>query len=268
MKVRYNILPLFLFAMAMLLDLGGQRLFGQVESMQEGWNILNQRKGFLYKEELAGNFTLHSNGYVLSIVKGDIETYYRTKYKFLSFGNIKHPREFNQSVRYQGTASAFNNFTFGKRNSFFALRGGIGFKRYLSEKAKRKGVAVAIDYAGGASIGILKPYYLTVSYQQDGIPTRRAIKYSEETEDLFLDVTRILDSGSLLRGIGESRILPGLFAKLGVSFDIGATDEYIKAIEVGIMADQYFQKVPIMVLEENNSLFLNLYLTLQFGKRN
>jgi len=244
------------------------RLSGQGEPPQETWNLVNQRKGFIYKRELSGGFSLHSNGYVLSLIKGRVETYYRTRYQFLSFGNIKHPREFNQSVRYQGTASAFNNFTFGKRNSFFALRGGIGFRRYLSEKARRKGVAVALDYAGGASLGILKPYYLTVSYQQDGIPTRRAIKYTEETEDLFLDVTRILDSGSLLKGIGESKLLPGLFAKVGVSFDIGATDEYIKAIEVGIMADQYFQRVPIMVLEENNSLFLNLYLTLQFGKRN
>ena len=243
-------------------------LLAQESSPEEAWNIVNQRKGLLYKEELSGGFSLHSNGYMISVVKGDIETYYRTKYKFLIFGNIKHPREFNQSVRYQGTASAFNNFTYGKRNSFFSLRGGLGYKRYLSEKAKRKGVAVAIDYAGGASIGFLKPYYLTVSYQQDGIPTRRAIKYSEETKDLFLDVTRILDSGSLLKGIGESKIVPGIYAKLGVSFDIGATDEYIKAIEVGIMADQYLQRVPIMVLEENSSLFLNLYLTLQFGKRN
>ena len=241
--------------------------FGQEAPPVEGWSILNQRKGVLYKEELSGNFTLHSNGYAISVVQGKVETYYRTRYRFLTFGNIKHPREYNQSVRYQGTASAFNNFTFGKRNSLFALRGGIGFKRYLSEKAKRKGVAVAIDYAAGANIGILKPYYLTVSYQQDGIPTRRSIKYTEDTRDLFLDVTRILDSGSVLRGLGESKILPGIFVKLGFHFDIGATDEYIKALEVGIMADQYFSKVPIMVLEENNSMFLNLYLTLQFGKR-
>lgn len=257
-KIAFTILVSMLF----LFD-----AFGQDAPPVEGWSILNQRKGFLYKEELSGSFTLHSNGFALSIVKGKVETYYKTRYKFLTFGNIRHPREYNQSVRYQGTASAFNNFTFGKRNSLFALRGGIGFKRYLSEKAKRKGVAVAIDYAAGANIGILKPYYLTVSYQQDGIPTRRSIKYSEETRDLFLDVTRILDSGSIIRGIGESKILPGLFAKFGFHFDIGATDEYIKALEVGLMVDQYFTEVPIMVLEENNSMFLNLYLTLQFGKR-
>jgi len=232
-----------------------------------GWSVMGQRKGFLYKTELAGNITMHTNGYILSLVDGEVETYYRTKYRFLSFGNLKHPREFNQSVRYQGTASAFNNFTYAKRNSMFALRAGLGYKRYISEKAKRKGVAVAIDYAGGASLGILKPYYLTVTYQEDGIPTRRAIKYSEENEDLFLDVTRILDSESWHKGIWESRLSPGIFAKLGLHFDIGATDEYIKALEVGIMVDQYFTKIPIMVTEENSSTFVNLYLTLQFGKR-
>lgn len=229
--------------------------------------MLNQQKGFVYNKETSGNISLHTNGFLVSLVLGEVETYYRTRYRFLSFGNIKHPREYNQSVRYQGTASAFNNFTYGKRNSLFALRGGIGYKRYLSEKSKRNGVAVAIDYAGGASLGILKPYYLTVSYQQDGNPIRKNIKYSEENEDLFLDITRILNSGSVLRGLGESRILPGIFAKVGMHFDIGATDEYIKALEVGIQADQYFTNVPIMVLEENNSLFINLYLTLQFGKR-
>jgi hypothetical protein len=268
MPLRHVHILLTLAAFWVALCLAPGQLLSQGEPMGDAWGQLNQRKGLLYKEELSGNFTLHSNGYVLSVVKGEIETYYRTKYRFISFGNIRHPREFNQSVRYQGTASAFNNFTFGKRNSFFALRGGIGYKRYLSEKAKRKGVAVAIDYAAGANIGILKPYYLVVSYQEDGIPTRRNIKYSEEYEDLFLDVTRILDSGSLFKGIGESRILPGIYAKLGLHFDIGATDEYIKALEVGIQMDQYFTRVPIMVREENSSLFLNLYLTLQFGKRN
>ena len=40
------------------------------------------------------------------------------------------------------------------------LRVGMGAKRYFSEKAKRKGIAIGINYQAGVSLGLLKPYYL------------------------------------------------------------------------------------------------------------
>ncbi len=68
-------------------------------------------------------------------------------------------------------------------------------------------------------------------------------------------------------------MVPGLNFRAALHFDWGAYDEFVKALEAGIMADFYFKKIPIMVESpsvpnaENRAFFINLYLTLQLGKR-
>jgi len=41
----------------------------------------------------------------------------------------------------------------------------------------------------------------------------------------------------------------------------------VKALEIGIMFDIFFKKVPIMVIDNNQPFFLNGYIILQLGKR-
>jgi hypothetical protein len=62
-------------------------------------------------------------------------------------------------------------------------------------------------------------------------------------------------------------ILPGIYGRAGVHVDWGAFDEYLKAVEAGIMLDIFPKKVPIMVNEENRPFFLNFYISAQLGKR-
>ena len=68
-------------------------------------------------------------------------------------------------------------------------------------------------------------------------------------------------------------IIPGFHAKAGIHLDWGAFDEFVKAIEAGIMLDVFVKRVPILVENvdivnaENRPFFLNLYLNIQLGKR-
>jgi hypothetical protein len=229
-------------------------------------------RGILYKEETCFDAAIHSNGFYIGANFGKIMTYYKTRYYHLGLGVLKHPKEFRQPVNFQsGTAliKTSSAFTFGKRNNLLVLRGGMGEKRYFSEKAKRKGVAVGVSYEGGASLGILKPYYLEISRVEPGgvkdvVSTE---KYSEENRDFFLDENRILGSTNFFKGINEVSIVPGFHAKIAMHFSMGAFDEYVKAVEVGLMLDGYFRKVPIMILERDQSLFFNAFISVQFGKR-
>jgi hypothetical protein len=52
-----------------------------------------------------------------------------------------------------------------------------------------------------------------------------------------------------------------------VHLDWGAFDEFLRALEVGIQLDIYPKKLPIMVNSENRPYFMNLYVSLQLGKR-
>lgn len=224
-------------------------------------------KGVVYQDEYALNFTLHSNGLRIGFDKGTIKTYYKTSYYHFDIGYLRHPKEIRQSLNYQTTLDISNSYTYGKQNSFFMARGGFGTKRYFSEKTKHKGVAVGLNYEIGPTLGFLKPYYLIFAYRVDGIRQVAEIKYSEADEDLFLDETRIQGKAGFFKGLDELKVYPGIHAKIGTHFALGAFEKYVTALEAGIMVDVFLQEVPIMVIENNRRLFLNVYLTLQLGKR-
>jgi len=231
---------------------------------------MNSDVGIIYNQEFALGLRLHTNGFAISGTFGKLKTYYLTKYFQFELGELKHEKEFRQSF---DTPSSLNGrisraFKYGKQNNLYVLRAGVGGKRYFSEKAKHKGVAFGISYEGGATLGLLKPYYLELR----GGDGRMSIstKYSEDTAARFLDIYSIQGSSSWAKGFGELSVLPGVHGKFAVHFDWGAYDEYLKSLEAGIMVDVFSRKAPIMVDTdnvENNQLFLNLFLHLQFGKR-
>lgn len=227
-------------------------------------------KGIIYNREFAVNFRMHTHGLAFGVNVGKLQTYYRTRYWHVEVGELKHEKEFKQ--RWDSPSSLNGRvskaFKYGKQNNLFVLRGGIGAKRYFSEKAKHKGVAVGISYEAGGTLGLLKPYYLELQ-AGDGNLTYSA-RYSDNTATRFLDITKIHGASNWTKGLSELSLLPGAHARFSVHFDWGAFDEYVKSFEGGIMVDAFARKAPIMVeLDnvENNFLFLNLFLNLQFGKR-
>jgi hypothetical protein len=231
---------------------------------------LNENVGIIYNQEFSVGARMHTHGWAAGVNFGNLKTYYLTKYMHFEFGELKHAKEVRQSF---DTPSALNGrisraFKYGKQNNLFVLRSSVGAKRYFSEKAKHKGVAVGISYEGGATLGLLKPYYLELR-APDGQYTI-STKYSEASDSRFLDIWQIHGASGLGKGISEISFLPGINAKFAVHFDWGAYDEYVKSLEAGIMVDAFTRKAPIMVeLDnvENSQVFINLFLHLQFGKR-
>ncbi|MCB0521797.1 MAG: hypothetical protein H6577_08625 [Lewinellaceae bacterium] len=226
-------------------------------------------KGIIYNKEFAIGLRLHTNGMAAGVSIGKIKTYYLTKYFHIELGELKHPKEIRQSFDAPSTLSGriSRAFKYGKQNNLYALRVGIGRKRYFSEKAKHKGVAVGISYELGPTLGLLKPYYLELRTEGGNSISK---KYSEQDAARFLDLTQIHGSSGWSKGFGEISLLPGAHGRAAVHFDWGAFDEYLKSVEAGIMVDVFTKKAPIMVEQggvENNQLFLNLFIHLQFGKR-
>ncbi len=230
-------------------------------------------KGVVYNTEQTVDLRLHANGWAVAYNTGRIVSYDKTKYYHFEIGKHKDRREKLQSRPYnlnlvRGTGS----FTYGKINSFYSARAGLGRKKYLSEKAKRKGIAVAYNYEIGPALGLLKPYYIEVYVDNDdfsGVSTE-LIKYTEEDAERFLDLGSISNEAGFAEGLLESRIIPGIQGKIGAHFDAGAYDEYVKAIEIGAMLEVYTQAIPLMAptpKHSNRPFFFNLYVNLHFGKR-
>lgn len=233
-------------------------------------------KGILYKTEKAVDLRIHTNGFAVALNLGTIKNYYTTKYYHIELGYMKDPREKRQNKNFSfkglGTSS---DYVFGKQNTMFALRGGIGYKKYLSEKTRRRGVAVGYSWEAGPSIALIRPYYLDLLYiietESGNFPELRSEKYSEENAEKFLDTNGdIYGSSRFFEHFDEWSFIPGIQGKIALHLSKGAFDKAVRAVEVGVMADIYAKKIPILIETENVSnkpYFLNLYFNIHFGLR-
>lgn len=250
------------------LEISAQKTF-QPKATQFDW------KGIVYRKERAFEARIHTNGGLIGMNFGKIKTYYKTNYYHLSIGYLKDPREKRQnrnlSFSFPDRSRAF---AFGKQNSVINLRGGVGAKRFISEKAKRKGIAIGYDYQIGPSIAILKPYYLELLYRVEngGVTDRvlRTERYTPENAEKFTTYNDVFGGAGYFTGFGDFGVVPGIQMQLGLFFSMGAFDKYVKALEIGIMADVYSKKLPIMIETEeisNKPYFVNFYLKFIMGRR-
>ena len=224
-------------------------------------------KGIIYNKEKALDARIHTHGWAANFLAGDIQSYYKTTQWHFGIGELRHHKEVRKSTDPTNVPSqSFRQYTYGKQNFAYVLRGGYGMKRYFTEKAAKNGVALAVTYSGGLTTALMVPYYIEVGGPRDTKTT--SIKYTEDTKLDFLNPLKVKGKSSILKGIGETKIIPGIHGQIGVHLDWGAFDEFMRAVEAGIMIDIFPKKLPIMVSEENRPYFFNLYVSLQLGKRN
>ena len=225
--------------------------------------------GIIYDQESVFTYRLHPRGMAFGWYQGEIRTYYKTTFWNVELGYIRHHKETRQTNDLAAIirGETPRPYVYGKQNSLFVLRGGLGGKRYFSEKAKRKGLAIGVTYSGGLTLGFVKPYYLRLIERQENnsfaVVTER---YSEDNADLFLDPFSIYGGTFFTKGLGELSVIPGVHGQIATHFAFGAFDEYVMAIDGGLMVDVFPRKVPIMVAD-NQAYFINLFLTLHIGKR-
>lgn len=231
-------------------------------------------KGFIYNEEVAGDLRIHTNGFTIGFNLGKIKTYYKTTYNHFSIGYINDPREKKQNKNISlPSVVPSSSFIYGKQNNLLILRAGKGVKRYWTDKAKRRGVSIGYHYEAGPALGFLKPYYLNILYIEDGGSPGYRIqeeKYSESNRETFLDDNAIYGGTGYFKGFNEMKIVPGIQAHAGILISMGAYEEYVRNLQIGVMADVFIKDMPIMIETENISskpYFINLYLNFQFGKR-
>ncbi len=248
------------------ININGQRVISP-KLVEVDW------KGIVYKKEWSVDFRLHENGAAIAYNSGRIKSYNRTNYYHIELGFTRDPREKSQSKI--STRGRSGSFIYGKVNNLINLRLGAGVKRYLSEKQKRKGIAVGYTYEIGPSIALLKPYYLNLIYttEQNGSLGffTQAEKYSEENADRFLNINSIDSKASFWTGIDEINIRAGIQGKIGAHLSWGAFDKSVKAFETGLMFDLFASNIPILVETEeisNKPYFVRLYMNLQLGSRN
>ena len=227
--------------------------------------------GLLYEHEWSLGGRLTTNGWGIVFNLGKALSYDKSRFYQIEFLEMKHPKETKQTNDYARHARYTPKpFVFGKQNNFYTLHLGYGQKLFLGDKAEKSGVEVNLTYSIGPSIGLLKPYYLDIGKEQNsptGFPEFDQKKYDPENPAEFLSLELIRGSSGFAKGLAEMKFIPGVHGKAGINFDWANYNEIVKALEVGVGADVFPKRIPIMIEERNNPYFIYLYLGIQFGKK-
>lgn len=213
----------------------------------------------MFRDESSYGGFLYSNGFGINYRYG---FWRNAKNQFILDADltyVKHPKEVKTQVAYSYST---RRYVYGKENLFWELKGMAGWQKELFRKNDKNGLSIRLFYAGGVSIGFLKPiYYEVFSFSSIGEATNPELqKFSPAIHQ-----TQIGGRGPFFMGFDELSIVPGLSGKTGLSFEFSEKDAIIHALEAGINLTVYPKAIPIMVTEQNNFLYFNLMVGYRFG---
>ena len=186
--------------------------------------------------------------------------------------SFKNPKEENVSNPYTG--GSYKRF---KANYAFALRPSIGIQRILFRKAADAGVQVNGLLSAGPTLGLLMPYYVSYDYTAQKNST---FSPSDVIVDEAYDPAKhaqedfIYDRAPLFSGISQTKIVPGVHLRGGLSFEYGRYRDAVAGAEVGFLLEAYTKRLLMLnppAPYDSNSLnrqfFPSFYLTLYIGHR-
>lgn len=222
--------------------------------------VKQEEEGVLaYYKQSAFGIGLRTNGYTFFYELGRMKSPRFANLYTFEFSEIKHDKE----EKFQNSENFFSNsFVYGKLINFYQFKLGFGQQYIFGQKGNKNGVAVLGIYGIGFSLGLEKPYYLQV---EDSTGAQVEIKY-EDNNNLFLGGP-IYGRAGFTKGLNELSVNPGAYAKAALRFDFGRYNESIQAIEIGVTADFYSQKVQQMALVDPQQFYVQGHIAFIFGRR-
>lgn len=239
-----------LLIVAVIIFFGAISLYAQGE--------LDEQQKVFFRNEKSFAILLNTDGIGVSYREAKRIDYRNKLLLEFDAGTLKNVKEYKQpSPNTEG-----GTFIFGKLNSTFYLRAGFGHQHELFKKADLGGIAVRYFYSAGPVFALYKPIYYKVIYLLS--PT----SYEEKLEkfDASMAIPQdIYGKASFTKGLNETKIMPGLYAKAGFNFEYSKEDKIIHAIELGGQINAFPVKIPIMAGSNNKAVFFSLFVSYRFG---
>jgi hypothetical protein len=235
---------------AVIMLFGGISLYAQGE--------LNEQQKVFFRNERSFGVLLNTDGIGISYREAKRIDYRNKLLLEIDAGTLRDQKEYKQSSPYTQGGS----YVFGKLNSTFYLRAGLGHQHELFKKADLGGIAVRYFYTAGPVLAIYKPIYYKVLY----IVTAGEYDVKEEKFDASIAIPQdIYSKASFTKGLDETKVMPGLYAKAGFNFEYSKEDKIIHAIELGGQVNAFPVKIPIMAVAPNKAVFFSLFVSYRFG---
>jgi hypothetical protein len=240
-----------LLIIAVVFVFGTNLVFGQGE--------LDGQQKIFFRNEKSLAILLNTDGWGLSYREGKRIDYLNKKIFEIEFVTLRHPKEVKLSNPYYQTPGTF---VFGKINSVFLLRGGIGHQHEIFKKADLGGVAIRYFYSVGPVIAFYKPIYYKIL---DPVSQNEFTIKVEKFDVKKHEPSMIYGKAPYTKGLDETKLMPGLYAKGGFNFEYSKEDKVIHAIELGAQINLFPKEIPIMSTASNKAIYFSLFASYRFG---
>ncbi len=236
-------------------------LHAQVETqtVSVNSNVYDETK-LLYRNEATISAIITTNGFGAAYRRGWQVTNARRRVFEIEMVSYRHPKEVKTVNQYYDHPKGYY---YGKLNTLFLLRPGFGYQNVIYSKPEHNGIE--IRYVGfiGVSLALAKPVYLEILLPTPLQGQRLIVTEQYDPTKHYID--NIYGRAPFMKGIGNTKIHPGGYAKFGFNFEYGALDNDIKAIETGITFDMYPQTIQLMANKHNHNYLLSLYISFIYG---
>ncbi len=219
---------------------------------QEEEGVIAYRKSFVFGAKLL------TDGYGIFFEMGRATSVKKSLLYQLEISERKHIKEDKQSIAYLNSIP----FIYGKENFFYPVKLGVQQQVVLGNKSNKNGVSITGNYGGGLALALLRPYYVEVEKNNE----LTYIKYNSPDSTLYLN-SPIYGGPTFGKGWSELTVSPGVYGKAAVRFDYGAYNEIVSAVEIGLTAEYYSKKIPLLIQTSNKQFFFSGYVAILFGKR-
>jgi hypothetical protein len=222
--------------------------------------IKQEEEGNLsFRKQSAFGIELRTNGYGIFYELGKRKSARYTNLYSIEITEIKHRKE----EKIGGDQFFSNSFVFGKIYNFYQGKLGFGQQYILGQKGNKNGVAVTVSLQGGLDLGLLKPYYVDV---EDSAGVDRSVSYAKDPGG-YMTAQGIFGGSGFTKGFNELKVKPGVFVKSALRFDFGRYNESLQAMEIGVSAEAFSQKIPLMIYNDPKQFFVQMHVAIVFGGR-
>jgi hypothetical protein len=150
-------------------------------------------------------------------------------------------------------------------NYLINLRTSYGKHYLLLNQAQEGGTSLSGRISTGPTLGLLKPYYVDLSYTDAGKNITTSVPMAEALNNTY-SKSSINGEGSFFSGFSQSKLVPGWHVKTALEFKFETLKQNYLAVETGFILDFFSQPVEILNQTNPRSVYTTGYVTFFFGK--
>jgi len=220
----------------------------------------------LVKSSVSLGVNVHSFGYGGEIVYARSLSDSRWEQCYtLNFASYKHKKELKIPSLYSDAGGA--DYIFGKMNYCYVMGLTYGMQYKLLGRSEFSRVKVSTGLSAGLSLAFLKPYMLEIWYPINPPQARSGFSVLEQYDPTNPkhNSQNIVGEGDYFAGFNNLYVMPGIKCLWLNNIDLHYSNLFIRAIQVGVQVDVFFEEVPIMGIEQNKNIFFGGYLGIMIG---